>query len=221
MSCSVVLSCCIKVRNKFIFIIIGTKLLIQKGNEFCSYNFTIILTLKESLNEMSEELFYYNRRKRLIDGLILTIVSLLFQPFYLLFHEGLLGLLISLLPFKFLMRGLIYLIQSFWPLPTVRLTSQGIEFNTVLMIQKKLKWNEIRSIEYIEEEESHRSNPHHGGGGITFRLRFRISDFEKQSIVLKTYEGETYSISMDGIQLEGKDLEQLLLNYKRTYFFDS
>lgn len=167
---------------------------------------------------MSETLFFYNRRKSFIDGLILTIVSLLFQPFYLLFHEGLIGLIISILPFQFLIKGLIYLIRSLWPLPAVQLTSEGLEFNTVYMFRKKLKWNEIRTIEYIEKEESRRSGNNNGGG---IKFRFRISSYEKHFIVLQTNEERTYSISMDGINLEGKDFEQMIRDYKRMYFFDS
>lgn len=167
---------------------------------------------------MSETLFYYNRRKSFIDGLILTVVSLLFQPFYLLFHEGLIGLLISILPFQFLSKGLIYLIRSLWPLPAVQLTPQGLEFNTSYMFHKKIKWNEIRSIEYIEKE-GNRSSGNNNSGGIKFR--FRISDYEKHFIVLRTNDERTYSISMDGINLEGKDLEEMIRDYKRMYFFDS
>ena len=167
---------------------------------------------------MSETLFYYNRRKSFIDGLILTVVSLLFQPFYLLFHEGLIGLLISILPFQFLSKGLIYLLRSLWPLPAVHLTSRGIEFYTVYMFQKEMKWNEIRSIEYIEKETSRRSGNNNGGG---IKFRFRISDYEKYFIVLQTNEEKTYSISMDGINLEDKDLEQMIRDYKRMHFFDA
>lgn len=167
---------------------------------------------------MSEEFFYYNRRKSFIDGLILTIVSLLFQPFYLLFHAGLIGIIVSLLPFQFLMRGLIYLIRSFWPRPAIQLTSQGLEFNTILMFQKKLKWNEIRSIEWREEEARHHTGNNSGGG--MFKLRFSISDYEKYFIIIQTNEEKSYSISLDGINLEGKDLEQLLRDYKRMYYFE-
>lgn len=123
--------------------------------------------------------------EKFTDGLILTIVSLLFQPFYLIFHVGLIGVIVSLLPFQFLLKGLIYLVRSFCPRPAIQLTSQGLEFNTILMFQKRLKWNEIRSIEWKEEEVRLHTDNNRGGG---IKLHFRISDYEKYFIVIQTNE---------------------------------
>lgn len=168
---------------------------------------------------MPDEFFYYNRQKSFMDGLILTIVSLLFQPFYLLFHEGLIGIIISILPFKFLFRGLIYLIRSFWTQPAIKLTPQGFEFDTLFMIRKKLKWNEIRSIEWREEEARRHANNNSDGGSF-IKFRFRISDYEKNFIDIQATEEKSYSISMDSINLEGKDIEQMIRDYKRMYYFE-
>jgi len=168
---------------------------------------------------LKEEQFYYLRAKCFAYGVLIIFISLAFQPIYLFANKGLLGILFAILPLQYLFRGIFYVFRALSRKPAVRLTSSGLEIQDFFLHTHHFQWNELQFVEHRKSEPRHR-RARNRGGGFSIGITFPIMTVETNFLIVRTNTDEEFKILLDVLQMDERNLEQMLRDFKREYYFN-
>lgn len=162
-----------------------------------------------------EHCFFYDKKKCFLYGFLLVSIGFLFRPFQLLLYGGAGGFIIAILTFWWeLVPGMNYFLKCLTFAPALRLAPSCVEIDSFYRGRQQMKWHEIKEMEY----QAGPGAPRMWVAGIPVRLPFPM---EENHVIVKTYAGQTYKIRLDALKIKDVDLEQLLRDYKRIYYFQS